>query len=210
MDMPVSRSREAAAKEAQAAFLRVLSEQMETLLWTTDADLRVTSFIGGGRPSAGRRREDPIDQPVAELFQVRDPGAIPIEAHRRALAGETVAFDMTWRNGKYEVYVEPLCDAAGRILGCLGVGLNVTAVRDDRHLGLGDDPLRRLEPRPDAGGWNVGNQMDALLTLIRRYASLLLQWLGPEDTLRDPVMEIAEAGDRATAILHGRHVSKRG
>ena len=77
--------------------LRLLVEQAPVALWTTDRDLRLTALAGA-----------------------------TADAHRQALAGASVGFDVETEGRAYEAHVEPLRDAAGRVVGTIGVAHDVT------------------------------------------------------------------------------------
>ncbi len=120
------RARSQEALCASEARLRLLTRQLPAFLWTTDLELRLDSFAGGGF------RRDDIDprgrvgQTVAEFFGTADPAFPPLAAHRRALGGDPAAYPLRRDGRAYEVRVEPLRDAAGAIVGTLGLGVDVT------------------------------------------------------------------------------------
>jgi hypothetical protein len=175
------------------ALLHILSDQMETVLWTTDAGLRVTSFVGG-KPGHPMFAHDPVGRPVGELFGGRTAAAIPLEAHDRALRGETVAFDMSRGDECYEAYVEPLRDDAGAIVGCVGVAMSVS--RPAARADAGRDMRRRPS-------WGVDYDFNVLISLIQGYSRLTLNQMPLDDPLRDALMGIVRASDRAAAVLRG-------
>jgi PAS domain S-box-containing protein len=49
-----------------------------------------------------------------------------LSAHRRALAGESVTYRAEWNAAHFEGYIEPLRDANGRIVGCIGVAMDIS------------------------------------------------------------------------------------
>jgi hypothetical protein len=184
----------------------MLLSQMETVVWTTDGTLRVTSFLGGGMPDATRRPAELVGCHVMELFMLDDGDGIPLDAHRLALGGETVAFDMSWREQAYETYVEPLRDGAGRIVGCVGV-----ATRNHTRGEAEGDPMDERDESPhgrrDAGGGSAPPacpDIGTLVAMVQGYAHMLLLRLGPADPLRESIQEIARAGDRAARQLGAR------
>ena len=48
-------------------------------------------------------------------------------AHRRALLGESVSFEVEWLGRTFASHVEPLRNPDGTIEGVIGVALDVTA-----------------------------------------------------------------------------------
>jgi len=112
------------AREGEA-LLRLLVEQMPALLWSTDVELKLTSWVGGLAklaPEAYRA----VGMTLFEFFHTEDETLRPIAAHRRALQGESVSYEGDWMGRTLATHVEPLRDAAGAIAGVIGVGLDIT------------------------------------------------------------------------------------
>jgi len=120
------RLRAEAALGASEARLRLLTRQLPAFLWTTDADLRLTTFAGGGFRRGGIDPRGRVGLTVAEFFGVADPAFAPLAAHRRALDGDPAEYPLHRDGRVYEVRVEPLRDAAGATVGTLGLGVDVT------------------------------------------------------------------------------------
>ena len=121
-----ARARAEAALRASDARLGLLTRQLPAFLWTTDADLRLASFSGGGFRRGGIDPRGRVGKTVAEFFGTADPAFPPLAAHRRPLAGASAEYLLCREGRDYAVYVEPLRDAAGAIVGCLGLGVDVT------------------------------------------------------------------------------------
>jgi diguanylate cyclase (GGDEF)-like protein len=130
--------------------LRLLMEQLPAIVWSTDLRLHVVSSLGGGLKALHLSPHPLAEASLSEYFQV-DPrdDRIPL-AHRRALAGETVEFQLEWRGRYFEAHLEPLRDATGVLCGTIGVALDVTARRQAeeqlRHAAQ-HDPLTDLPNR---------------------------------------------------------------
>jgi len=123
------------------ARLRLLLKQAPILLWTTDADLRVTSATGAGLVRLEALRDMPRGLTLYEYFNTRDRDVEPIASHLRALAGESVASEVEWLGRVYELHVEPLRSADGTVTGSIGVAFEVT---ERKHT---EESLRRSEER---------------------------------------------------------------
>lgn len=106
-------------EQRAVARLSLVLDNLPCIVWTTDADLRFTSIAGRaakvGLDLVGRRLRDLPELP---------PRAIA--AHRGALAGLTIDYQLPWRGRELDAHVAPLTDPAGRVTGCVGVALDIT------------------------------------------------------------------------------------
>jgi diguanylate cyclase (GGDEF)-like protein/PAS domain S-box-containing protein len=106
--------------------LRLLVEQMPVLLWTTDQRLRITSHCGAGLPQSELAAEELVGRPVSEYLKCHGGDATPTAHHYAALRGEPVQFDYKRENRVLEMHLGPLRSSSGEIIGCIGVGLDIT------------------------------------------------------------------------------------
>jgi diguanylate cyclase (GGDEF)-like protein len=112
------------------ARLRLLMEQLPAIVWSTDRHLIVTSSLGGGLRALHLAAHPLQESTLQDYFELADGDDRIHAAHARALAGDTVEFQLEWRGRHFEAHVEPLTDAAGRLSGTIGVALDVTARRE--------------------------------------------------------------------------------
>jgi PAS domain S-box-containing protein len=113
------------AEEAKRRFEAILG-QVPAVVWTTDADLRFTSSSGSGLEGLGLEPDEVVGTSLHEFFGTDDPDFSAIASHRRALVGETVAYETLWNGRAFLTTTQPLRDAAGEITGTIGVALDVT------------------------------------------------------------------------------------
>jgi PAS domain S-box-containing protein len=106
--------------------MRSLAEQLPAIVWTVDADLRITSHSGGGLAALGLTRDQLVGTTLYEFHGTGDPEAAPIRAHLRALAGESTKYEHDWHGRIYEAYAEPLRDDGGAVHGAVGMAIDVT------------------------------------------------------------------------------------
>lgn len=106
--------------------LRLLVEQMPTILWSTDRQLRFTSSQGAGLASLGLQQNQVVDMSLWDYYRTDDPAATPIAAHRRALLGESSTYDVELEGQTFHSHVEALRDRHGVVVGTIGVALDIT------------------------------------------------------------------------------------
>jgi diguanylate cyclase (GGDEF)-like protein len=132
--------------------LGVLAARLPLFVWSTDSALRVTSSLGE-RPANLPLPEVQGPKPELRLSDRLLPAEAEhpaLTAHRTALRGEAVEFDVPGDGQTFEVHIEPLRDTAGAIEGTVGVAFDVT---DRRRAGTRlvhavlHDPLTGLPNR---------------------------------------------------------------
>jgi PAS domain-containing protein len=113
----------------------LMLNQMPAILWSTDTDLRLTSSAGAALAAAGRRAGASVGLTLSEFFHTTDPEFLPLAAHRKALLGESVSFEVEWSGRTYASHCEPLRNPDRTIRGVIGVALDITRQkRSEREL----------------------------------------------------------------------------
>ena len=113
-------------KTPTEAQLGLLVKQMPVVLWTTDRQLRVTSNWGSGLQLFRTPSDDLLGRPVFELLKCQDTSTTPMAHHYAALRGESAHFEYKRENHTLDINVEPLRGPSGEIIGCIGIGLDIT------------------------------------------------------------------------------------
>ncbi len=103
-----------------------LVEQMPGILWSTDTELKITSSMGGSMSVFGGNGSDPTGMSVCDYFGTKASDASPVEDHRRALCGESVAYEFERAGRVFAAHLEPLRGPSGEIRGVVGVALDIT------------------------------------------------------------------------------------
>jgi PAS domain S-box-containing protein len=121
-------ARRAAEQEAaeRAEQLRLITDQVPAILWTTDADLRITSSAGAGLALLGLCPGQLVGMTLHEALGSDDPEGLPVAAHRRALTGQAVQYENEFGGRAFATRVEPMRDESGRVRGVLGLALDIT------------------------------------------------------------------------------------
>jgi PAS domain S-box-containing protein len=111
--------------------LELLLEQLpSSFVWTTDTELRLTSLAGGALPLLGVEDGDTVvGRELAEVIAgATDGGAVIVDAHERALAGEDSTFTEGARRWAFDVHVQPLLDG-DEIVGAGGIAIDASKRR---------------------------------------------------------------------------------
>ena len=181
--------------------LSVMMEKMPAVLWTTDRELRFTSGMGAGLEKLGPQATAMAGKSLFEYFQTEDPEFAAIAAHRKALAGETVSYELEWQNLIFEAHVQPFHSGEGELLGVIGVALDIT---DRKHLA---DQLRQSAKMQAVGelAGGVAHDFNNLLMVVKGHAEILTDRLSqvPADLAgpaRQNVEQIQQAAERAAAL----------
>ncbi|MGH7214066.1 MAG: HWE histidine kinase domain-containing protein, partial [Tepidisphaeraceae bacterium] len=106
--------------------LRLVLGQMPAILWTTDLEMRFTSSTGAGLTKLGLVPNQVVGQSLHEFFGTDDPDFLAIRCTREALAGQSIAFEQEVGGRVFQSHVEPLRDAGRRVVGTIGVALDIT------------------------------------------------------------------------------------
>jgi PAS domain S-box-containing protein len=181
--------------------LAVLMERMPAILWTTDKNLRYTSAVGAGLETLGLRSGELTGQTLFEYFQTENPRFPSIAAHRRALAGESVTYQLEWQKRVLESHVQPLRSSEGDLLGVIGVALDIT---ERQHLSEQLRQAQKLQAVGELAG-GVAHDFNNLLMVVKGHAEMLMERLfsgatGREEAVRHNVEQIQQAAERAAAL----------
>ena len=122
----IERARAAEKLLHDEAQLRILTKQVPAMLWTTDRQLRLTSSWGTGLLGQKLRPNEAVGEKLSHYFQSEDGDHVVVRNHRRALQGESVAFQTDWKGRKYRVQVNALQGTGKHLVGTVGIALDVT------------------------------------------------------------------------------------
>lgn len=106
--------------------LRLLVEQMPVQLWTTDLQLRIASIWGTGFLYGETPAQNPVGRTIAEYLECPAKNTSLMASHYAALRGESIEFEYKRLDRTLEIKLEPLRALSGEIIGCIGVGLDIT------------------------------------------------------------------------------------
>ena len=123
--MPARRpiARAATSAPGPTPFHDALLVQLPGLVWAVDVDLCCRYASADARGRLGLQAGTPIADALA-------PGkgtAALLDAHRRALGGETLDAKLPLGDASFRCRVEPLRDADGRVIGAFGTAVDTTS-----------------------------------------------------------------------------------
>ncbi len=97
----------------EAQRIKAVLDQTRSLVWSTDAALRLTGVHGSGLRMPG--------------LDIREMVTRIVGAHEQALRGVTTDLDYETSDSVFEVHVRPLVGESGAVAGCIGVAHDVTS-----------------------------------------------------------------------------------
>lgn len=186
--------------------MRMIMEQTPVLVWSTDESLKITSHWGTGALFSDPHPCDLVGRTVFDLFRGNEASAMPIAQHHKALRGLASRFEYGRGNKALDIQLGPLRSCDGEIIGCVGVGLDITErkkLEEDIRFQATHDHLTGLA--------NYGVFADTLDREIRRASrthrpfALLFLDLDGLKTINDCLGHLA--GNRALKRL-GRLMTK--
>jgi len=127
--MPRNRSR----RHRPGEYLRLVFSQAPGVVWATDRDLRFTHVHGRTTMLDDAAAQRLVGTTVYDFVGSRDPSEPAIAHHLAALAGGHQSFRYQRRDRWFEALIEPLVNAAGGIVGCVGAAMDVTAQQETAH-----------------------------------------------------------------------------
>src|ERR1700704_337232 len=108
------------------ALLASVAEQIPAIVWTTDAELRVTSRSGTGPKSLELLPSRVVGASLLEQYNRGEVASDSVDAHRQALAGKSVSYRIRLADRYYDARVKPLQNEGGAIVGVVGLAVDVS------------------------------------------------------------------------------------
>ena len=138
-------------------FQQILS-YVPAIVWTTDRELTITSSQGAGLEFLAPEQRQIVGKTIEEYFRQNSEPEGAVRSHQKALAGDSVSFEAEWLQRTFDVKIEPLRDGEQRVVGTIGVALDVTERRDmDREISFARLVQESLLPKqnPNLSGFDI-------------------------------------------------------
>ena len=100
--------------------------QINGILWVLDRTLRFTLSRGQGLTALGLKPDQLVGMTLEEFMGRAGPGDQSLNAHYSALRGKNVNYEVRISNIDFSVILSPLRDKKNKIIGVVGLGLNIT------------------------------------------------------------------------------------
>ena len=196
------------ADEARARLVAIVASSEDAIL-STSLDGAITSWNRGAEKLYQYTADEIIGQHasllipssnvVAEDLRIRESiqRAEPIqhyETRRRRKDGSVVEVALT---------ISPIRDVGGVVIGASGIARDLTARREaEAALERTEEQFRQAQKMEAVGrlAGGIAHDFNNLLSIILSYSSLAVDALKEGDPLRDDMLAIQSAGERATQL----------
>ncbi len=101
-------------------------ELLPVVFWTADLRLRITSPWGSGFRGLRAFRGNVPGQTVHEYLRCPRVQETPVKQHLEALNGVSSRFLYRRRKRVFDINIEPMRNASGVVIGCIGLALDIT------------------------------------------------------------------------------------
>ena len=105
--------------------LRLITEQVPTILWTTDRDFTITSLMGKEVYKLRLDKRPLLHHRIDEIFTSREDREV-LQSHKSALEGGRSSFEVMYEGYIFKAYVEPMYDEDETISGVIGVAYDIS------------------------------------------------------------------------------------
>jgi PAS domain S-box-containing protein len=118
-----------AQRHEHEARLKVLNERLNFLMWSCDTKLRITWSWGSGLEHMGHADNEAVGLTLFDFFETDDEAFEPIAAEKRALQGEQMTYEFSWKDRFYRCTVEPHRGPLGDVIGTIATAIDITEQR---------------------------------------------------------------------------------
>ncbi len=180
----------------QPGFIEHIVAQLPALMWTIDRKLVFTASAGAGLKALGISPGQVIGTSLFDYFGTRDPEFHPIACHRRALEGHSSTYELPWADSVWSTHLEPLVDENHRVVGAIGLALDVTA---QKRVELELRTSQRLQSLGVLAG-GIAHDFNNVLTMVLANVSLARRRARGDGVLEAILADVEQASQRASGL----------
>ena len=205
-----------ARKQAEAALIastarhRLLVDTIPDLIWLKDkkgvylsCNPTFERFFGAKESDiAGKTDYDFVDKSLADFFRKHDRRAMA--AGRPSINEERLTFAADGYRGLFETIKAPLHDAAGNLIGVLGIARDISERKKAENEKIVLERQLKQSQKMEAIGQLAGgiaHNFNNLLSSIIGFTELSLEDVEPGSILEDNLQEVSVASKRARDLV---------
>lgn len=179
--------------------------------YTVDADLVFTSSLGAGLSALRLEPGQLVGMKLTEMWGTRDLSYEPLLCHLRALAGVSQTYRDVCMGRALDYQLRPLVGTNGRVVGVIGVGIDVTdAERQRAETARLAQQLREARQiahgAPLDGG--IVHELNNLLTTVMGNVALAQQKLG-EGEVSGNLADAIRGAEAASQVIRELSTAER-
>ncbi|MGE5499372.1 MAG: ATP-binding protein, partial [Syntrophothermus sp.] len=127
------------------ALSSLVVDQIPSVIWTMDMDLKFTSSRGSGLAKLGLKPDQVLGMSVYEYFGSHDVSRHEIAVHIEALKGKSGNFEIPIGTGIWVAKVDPLRDKTGAITGIIGLAVDISESKEsEKNLRNSEERFRSI------------------------------------------------------------------
>jgi diguanylate cyclase (GGDEF)-like protein/PAS domain S-box-containing protein len=144
--------------------LGMILDQLPAIVWAVDEHLVFTSALGAGLRAMGHAPNHVVGMSIAEVHRLDESLETVLSAHRAVLGGRPRSYRTVAFGRVLEAHLEPQRNAAGRVVGVVGVAVDVTET-DALSAALyeSEAALEHAQATAGLGSWRVDLRTQQLL-----------------------------------------------
>jgi len=189
-----------------------VTDALPGFCYTVDADLVFTSSVGGGLSALQLEPGQVVGMKLTEMWGTRDLSYEPMLCHLRALAGVPQTYRDVCLGRSLDYQLRPLVGTNGRIVGVIGVGIDVTDAERERA-----ETARLAEELREARQVAVGAPLDGglvhdlnnLLTAVMGNIALAQQKLGADAEVSGNLVDAIRGAEAASQVIRELSAAER-
>lgn len=209
-DISIHRRTQMALRTTEAR-MRLMLEQIPALIWTVDKELNVSLCSKASLSVFGNNSKFcAVKLSVYDLFQDEGSKDAPVIMAKRALLGESLSCQLSHKGITYQVRMEPIQEANGRIIAAIGLAAEISISTQISH---NNTKAKSESLRQFAGG--IAKDFNKTLINIIGELSLISSSATEDSNLSKRIQKIKSSVDHASNITKqlllygGRTASKR-